>query len=111
EATTTAKFNAVAENKRVGDVYTFTINVISAVDDLIEEGITMFPNPANDQLTIKGLTENSNVKIMNAVGQLVYNGLIESSKAVINVSSLDNGVYILQIDANGKVLTTKFIKQ
>ena len=71
----------------------------------------MFPNPAKDNLTIEGLKENSSVRILNTVGQLVYSNLIEGSKAVINVSSFDDGVYILQIDMNGKIVTTKFVKQ
>jgi hypothetical protein len=106
---------ATAENKRVGKTYAFTIKkekeVIPGFEDLTEAGITMFPNPAKDNLTIKGLVENSSVSILNTVGQIVYSSLIEGSKAVINVSSFDDGVYILQIDLNGKIVTTKFVKQ
>ncbi len=106
---------ATAENKRVGQKYAFTImkekEVIPGFEDLSEAGITMFPNPASDNLTILGLKENSSVRILNTVGQLVYSSLIEGSKAMINVSSFDDGVYILQIDLNGKIVTTKFVKQ
>jgi hypothetical protein len=106
---------ANAENTRKGDTYTFTImkekEVIPGFEELAEAGITMFPNPANDNLTIKGLQDKSSVRILNTIGQLVYSNLIEGSKAVINISSFDNGVYILQIDMNGKIITTKFIKQ
>jgi hypothetical protein len=107
---------AVAENKRVGDTYTFTIMkekevITPGFKDLAEAGITMFPNPANDNLTIEGLTENSSVRILNTVGQLVYSNLIKGSKAMINTSSFKNGVYIIQLEMSGKIVTTKFVKQ
>ena len=106
---------AVAENKRIGPKYKFTImkekEVIPGFEDLTEAGITLFPNPVNDNLTIKGLVENTSVRILNTVGQLVYSSQIEGSKAMINVSSFEDGVYILQIDLNGKIVTTKFVKQ
>jgi hypothetical protein len=72
--------------------------VIPGFEDLTEAGITLFPNPVNDNLTIKGLVENTSVRILNTVGQLVYSSQIEGSKAMINVSSFEDGVYILQID-------------
>ncbi len=105
---------ATAENKRIGQRYTFTIMKEKEPDgfeDLTEAGIIMFPNPASDNLTINGLKEKSVVRIMNAVGQLVYSNQLEGSKAVINVSSFDDGIYILQIELNGKIVTTKFVKQ
>ena len=105
----------IAENKRVGKTYTFTIMkekvVTPGFEDLTEAGITMFPNPANDNLTIEGLTENSSVRILNTVGQLVYSNLIKGSKAMINTSSFKNGLYIIQLEMNGKIVTTKFVKQ
>ena len=105
---------ARAENTRQGSIYRFTImraKVEPGFEELTEAGISLYPNPAYDNLTIDGLVENSSIRIMNTVGQLVYNNKIDRTKEVINISSFKNGVYIIQIDMNGKIITTKFVKQ
>jgi hypothetical protein len=36
---------------------------------------------------------------------------VDGSKALINISSLKNGLYVIQVEMNGEIVTTKFIKQ
>jgi hypothetical protein len=113
--TTEVKIFATAENLLKGSTYTVTVIVEQPVTpgfkDISETAISLYPNPAAENLTIKGLQENSSVRITNAVGQLVYTGMTDGNKAVINVSTFRNGLYIIQIEMNGGIVTTKFVKQ
>jgi len=48
-------------------------------------------------------------KIMNTIGQEVLRGTTKHVN--INVSNLENGIYILRINDNQKTITKKFIKK
>ncbi len=70
----------------------------------------IYPNPAVDELIIKGLTETKNLRyeIQDITGKIKLNGPYMNS---INTKSLNQGLYLLRID-NGKqpVACMKFIK-
>lgn len=73
--------------------------------------VMIYPNPASDNVTIElpSLNENIVVKIMNPIGQIVYDQNITStagSKTVkqINTAALAKGVYTVTIETgNAKV--------
>lgn len=73
--------------------------------------IDIFPNPAEDKLYLKGISNNikhhSSIKIWDIHGVLVFQKSLTLSKG-IDISSLNNGIYFLQID--GKYFA-RFIKK
>lgn len=74
-----------------------------------DNNVIVFPNPAMDYInvaTTDGLVVNS-VRMFSPVGQLLKN--VESSSQ-LDISSLPAGMYILQIETNGGVVTKKFQK-
>lgn len=92
------------------------INVVSGVgieiDSVQNAIITIFPNPAKNQLNINcfSCNEYSNVEILNSLGQLVLNTSVSFSNndpAVLDISSIANGVYWLRI----KNTVSMFIKE
>lgn len=92
------------------DNFTTIIDEAVATDDL--EGIAkinVFPNPARDFFTLElegPISENVNIRLMSATGQLVYvqKDLSLTSKTEIPVANLADGIYFLQI--NGETATT-----
>lgn len=72
--------------------------------------LKVYPNPVlkDDILNIKFENEiSTNIKLFNVTGKLVLENTIDnSSSKVINISSLSNGVYLLQI-TNGLTFVTK----
>lgn len=76
------------------------------------EELDVFPNPANDQITISGMTAGSaTIVIMDLKGKTV----LESTGNVtslhnLSISRLDNGVYFLQVTQNGQIRSMKLIK-
>ena len=66
-----------------------------------------YPNPANDviNLSVQGSTENS-MKLIDVLGNVIVEEKFGSSKK-LDVSQFKNGVYILTIYSNGKMVQTK----
>jgi len=71
------------------------------VNTFSNEEFKLFPNPANDHVTISfnQYIEGGEVSICNATGQKVYSKTIQSStnKIELNVFDLDQGVYFVRI--------------
>ncbi len=80
--------------------------------------ISVFPNPAKDELTISYPFKNENyiIQITNTLGQTTLNKTMEgisNSNLNLNINELNSGVYFVQIkNSAGEPLSkTKFIKQ
>ena len=98
----------------VPDLVTITSNLPDAhftvmVDDTWsvdenEVSATLYPNPANDFVTLK--SENlGTVRVYNALGQKVDEFEANGSELRINTSGYENGVYFVKSDEN----TLKFV--
>ena len=72
--------------------------------------ITLFPNPANDELTITSSGKISGIKITNLLGQTVYSRQFAggSGQVRVDVSAFPPGVYFVKI--NGTEVR-KFVKE
>lgn len=77
--------------------------------------IELFPNPANDQTSVRYLlneNQNVNVQVYNILGELVYtkNNGTESSgihTTTINTSGISEGLYIVKLTIGNNVYTQK----
>ena len=91
---------------------TRTVNVVdtslSTLDTTNEmKDIVVYPNPTSTSLTING-NKNYNLKIFNTLGQVL---LQINDTNTIDVSSLSNGVYLINITDGIKSITKRFTKQ
>ncbi len=75
--------------------------------------ISVYPNPAKDQLTItNALIGNSSFIISDATGRIIINQAVSSNEEKVNVSQLANGVYVLRIkQGNATLKTIKLVKE
>ena len=77
-----------------------------------ENNINIYPNPANDHITIDfgnlDNVEGWNIKIINILGQEVLSQPMNTDK--INVSELSKGVYIIRVSDGVNQTDKKFIK-
>ena len=76
------------------------------------EFATVYPNPAVDMTTVEfSLTESSNVtiQIVNTLGQVVYTNLMGdltgAQKVQINTTDFEAGMYLININVDGNILT------
>ncbi|MBO2008875.1 GEVED domain-containing protein [Hymenobacter negativus] len=80
--------------------------------------LTVYPNPTPDGhllLEFTGYRESVSVRVLNAVGQRVYEGTIAGSalsqKQALNLSTLPSGVYILQArTASGSMEVRRIVR-
>jgi hypothetical protein len=102
----------VTFNMIVNTVYkTVTISLITGVDELNDESISLFPNPVTNELKISNISQNSTISIYNSNGKLLISKTSRSSIEKIDVSSLINGVYLIRITENKTSKTFRLIKQ
>ena len=96
-------------------VYNFTIDYPLKYEDL--NGISTFevyPNPAKDQLNIKGTDiDKSMITLFNNIGQKIElaTTIISKDEAQLNISELPAGIYMINVLTNGKQFTEKLIIQ
>jgi len=74
------------------------IEVISSVNEYSATSFTAFPNPAQDQLTIKSDLTIEQVSIYNLAGQLISSETVRTGKqAQVNVTQLAQGTYLVEV--------------
>ncbi len=83
------------------DVSTFVVElVINSLDEL-SANIEMFPNPANDVLTLNAdQVLDASIEVFNVAGKLVLTDNIQGTSKTINVSNLEKGMYMIKITNN-----------
>ncbi|HPR58621.1 MAG TPA: T9SS type A sorting domain-containing protein, partial [Bacteroidales bacterium] len=73
-------------------------------------GLSMFPNPAKDVVTIEA-ADITNVTIVNNLGQVVYDRPADADNVQIQTSNLERGIYIVHIQTVSQTFTEKLIIQ
>ena len=74
----------------------------------IANSVSIFPNPAENIITVTGLDNQATMKIMNVTGQVVYEAKVLSDE-VIPVERWPRGIYIVTIMNNLSVVTKKIV--
>lgn len=78
----------------------------TSVDAVSQETLKVYPNPANDYLTVEG--EMTSLEVYNAIGQRMLAKMVNGNSTRINLSEFNNGIYFLRVNNNGEVTTRKF---
>jgi hypothetical protein len=91
--------------------YTYYENLINSNNlDELSSKIGVFPNPAMDEIHINSEQEITNIRIVDVSGKIVHE--TPQFSETINVSSFDNGSYIMELFlSNGFVVKKQFVKQ
>ncbi len=85
-----------------------TASSVRKVNDVF---MSVFPNPANDMITIQ-YPEIRQVTITNIIGQRIRSlEFLHTGHKVVDVSSLESGVYFITLDTADGIVSTKFVKQ
>lgn len=119
------KYNAIptaCESFSYGQVEDYSINITAAgtvvVNELVADAdktdsqITLYPNPVENELNISLFEQKekaSGFKIINELGQQVSSGYL--SESPINVSKLNTGIYIIELNNGQEKVAKKFIKK
>jgi para-nitrobenzyl esterase len=83
----------------------------SNIKNLSESLISIFPNPSSNEFTItnKGETRNCIVQVFDALGKIVLSQTMAGSPKIIETSSLNNGIYHLQLCDGYTIISKKLV--
>ena len=92
----------------------FDLDAVGVINDLAhsdvseneEEVVSLYPNPVKDRLMVKAVDLQS-VEIYNLVGQQV----LVSTSDIVDMGALNQGIYFVRINADGKTVTKRVVKQ
>lgn len=59
-------------------------------------GLLIYPNPANEVITVSGVQPNSNIAIFDVTGKMVLQSKTNTVYFTLNISELNRGIYILR---------------
>ena len=89
----------------------------TGVTDLFPENkIILFPNPANEQLTISGVDRNKiyTVEISDVTGRIISNEKFTANKNSIitkDIRKLSAGIYFLKLESTERTTELRFVKK
>lgn len=113
---------AFVQNDNTKEVYQskvieITGNTVASINEANELGLVVKPNPANNFITLSldAIDKDALVSIHSItgqeVGQLSLRKSLNTQNVTMDVSSLESGVYTINILTNNTKLVRKFIKK
>ncbi|WP_299156214.1 GEVED domain-containing protein [uncultured Tenacibaculum sp.] len=120
----TAQHTTSCGTYNYGEVEDYTVNITASAastnvdeiaDSLLDQDATSdfmaYPNPARNYVRVKLASKASNMtyKLVNTIGKVVQSGYLDASN--LDVSNLNTGIYILEVNDGQKLLKTKIMKK
>ena len=98
------------------DMWKFDLDLLNnptGFSDLSDNGISLFPNPSNGWIRINDsdqlIEDQAQVRVFNLLGNKVMD--FQLQEQLIDLSALEAGSYLLQINSEGNVFTEQMILQ
>lgn len=78
---------------------------------LAESNLIVFPNPANELVTITTNENKGQLIIYNTLGAVLYSKQLNATQTTVDVSAYQSGIYFIQLQTVDGMATKKIIKQ
>ena len=91
--------------------WTASCNATLATNETKQSNISIYPNPAHNEINISGVKTINNIEIYSTAGNLVKKANLSTNKTAIDISSLPKGSYVLKAELDGTTKSFKFTKQ
>jgi hypothetical protein len=88
-----------------------TVNV--GVEEIaLEDQLNIYPNPVTDVLNVQwnNTTETANLSVRDLSGRLVLSERAANGNAVLDLSALASGNYILELQTGDRTLRKQMVK-
>ncbi|MBQ21154.1 MAG: hypothetical protein CMD31_10395 [Flavobacteriales bacterium] len=111
------RFRGVTGNNWESDLAIDDISITQTVgiNENVFGNISIYPNPAQNNLIIDGIINNEGVdlSITDITGKAIvnYSSTSNNNQKLINISELSSGVYFIKLNKEGATQTLKFVKQ
>ena len=110
------RFKLVSDNSQRRDGFYFDdvkVNIISSNLSINTQNLLpfkLYPNPAKDKVVIKSDLINYNLSIYNLIGKEVLKLQNQNRETLLDISSLNQGLYLIELEANTTIHAFKLIK-
>ncbi len=96
----------------VNCTFELTVDSTLSVDEFdVENQISIYPNPANDIITIdRKVNTLEKIEVYNILGARVHTQTLDKLSNTINVANLSSGVYFISFENRSNSKSYKFIK-
>lgn len=81
------------------------------INDVAGNTVSVYPNPANNNVTIADVPNGATVKVIDITGRILHSEKATTANVNINVRDFGAGIYFVQVESNNAISTGKFIKQ
>ncbi|RZK12628.1 MAG: T9SS type A sorting domain-containing protein [Flavobacterium sp.] len=105
------QLNNVGLDNNVGFNWTAVSSSQLSTPSFSETGLTVYPNPVSNMLTIKSEEEIEGLMIYNVYGSLLYQSKLKATLLNADFSNYASGVYFVTISNSKGSVTQKVIKQ
>ena len=78
--------------------------------DITNTTLKVYPNPANNFITIDSTLEG-NYNLVSILGKTVGKGNLNVGENILDISTLDKGIYFVNISSNNTANTLKIVKE
>ncbi len=105
-------FNKLSTSTNAGIfMASYTQPALATQNFNLENTISVYPNPATNNVTISSTENLQSIAIYDILGKQIFTKTSNNSSETIDVSSFDNGVYFARILSENSVLSTiKIVK-
>lgn len=109
----TVSFAASGLNSPVANLSGSSVTAPAVNSKTKDLKLEIYPNPASDLLNVmvSGAGESVNIKVYNALGQIIDEFNIKDTQAAINLSKYNKGLYYIGVDDGVHNALKKFIKK
>ena len=92
---------------------TVSVSLCTGIDEVANTFVSIYPNPANDELSINldEALNNSTIELYDSMGKLIINEKITAENTKLKIGYLPNGIYSVRVFSNGKQFVKRIIKE
>lgn len=94
-----------------GCVLSQPITMTSGLNELFDSKITLYPNPANQFVTIESVKSEFKYQLMDLNGRVISMNKTLSKMHMIDISILSKGIYQVEITDGMNKITKQFVKE
>jgi len=90
---------------------TIVVDACLSLEDNVISAVSVYPNPTNGILTVSNISEGTSFTIISTSGQVVLKGMLSETADMIDLSTIENGIYILQLNQSQTNQTIRIVKK
>jgi hypothetical protein len=88
-----------------------TVDIQTGIVEFSISNITVYPNPAKDNLTVSGIVKPTVANIYSLDGQLLQTIMLYNPTNDISLNNMPNGIYIIKLQSDIEIAVKRFVKQ